>query len=64
MLVGVDSLPGELRCAIDGRAWSVIKSCAVPAEAMEMDIQTQAGTCGDPSCPDDQTSTYVNAQIQ
>jgi len=65
-VVGVEWLPGELIYTIDGRAWSVIKSRAVPAEPMEMDIQTQAGTCGNrwQPCPGNQTPTYVNAQIQ
>lgn len=65
-VVGVEWLPGELIYTIDGRAWSVIKSRAVPSVPMEMDIQTQAGTCGNPwmPCPNDETPTYVNAQIQ
>lgn len=65
-VVGVEWLPGELIYTIDGRPWGIVKSPAVPAQPMEMDIQTQAGTCGNrwQPCPDDQTPTYVNAQVQ
>jgi beta-glucanase (GH16 family) len=62
---GVEWLPGQLIYTIDGRRWGVLRSRAVPAQPMEMDIQTQAGTCGDPAapCPDGGTPAHVNAQI-
>ena len=64
-VLGVEWLPGELIYTVDGRQWAVVKSSAVPAQRMEMDIQTQAGTCGDPSapCPDSSTPARVTAQV-
>lgn len=63
--LGVQWLPSELVYTLDGRAWAVAKGAEVPSEPMELDIQTQAGTCGDPSapCPDATTPPRVNAQI-
>ncbi|MBV9421904.1 MAG: glycoside hydrolase family 16 protein [Solirubrobacterales bacterium] len=64
--VGVEWLPGKLIYTIDGRQWALVWSDAVPDQRMEMDLQTQAGTCGDSyaPCPDAQTPAHVNAQIQ
>lgn len=64
--VGVEWLPGKLIYTIDGRRWAVVRSRAVPAQPMELDLQTQAGTCGVAfaPCPDAQTPAHVNAQIQ
>ena len=64
--VGVEWLPGKLIYTIDGRQWAVVRSGAVPAQPMELDLQTQAGTCGVTfaPCPDAQTPAHVNAQIQ
>jgi hypothetical protein len=63
--LGVEWLPGELVYTLDGRAWARIKGPEVPSEPMELDIQTQAGTCGEPSapCPDAATPRRVNAQV-
>jgi beta-glucanase (GH16 family) len=63
--LGVEWLPGQLIYTIDGRQWAVLKSSAVPAQPMELDIQTQAGTCGEwwAPCPDRHTPQHVNAQI-
>ena len=65
-VVGVEWVPGKLVYTIDGRAWATVRSDAVPDQRMEMDFQTQAGTCGDSSapCPNGQTPAYVDAQIQ
>lgn len=65
-VLGVEWLPGRLVYTIDGRAWARVSSDAVPAQRMEMDLQTQAGTCGqsDAPCPTSQTPAHVNAQIQ
>ena len=48
------------------RAWATVHSSAVPSEPMELDLQTQAGTCGDSyaPCPDRGTPAHVNAQIK
>jgi beta-glucanase (GH16 family) len=64
--VGVEWLPGKLIYTIDGRQWAVLRSTSVPDQPMEMDLQTQAGTCGDPyaPCPDGATPAHVNAQIR
>jgi beta-glucanase (GH16 family) len=64
-VLGVEWTPGRLVYTVDGRWWAVLRSPAVPAQAMEMDLQTQAGTCGDASapCPDSTTPARVSAQI-
>lgn len=64
--LGVEWLPGELVYTIDGRRWAVVRSAQVPAQRMEMDIQTQAGTCGDSSapCPNATTPSHVTAQVR
>jgi beta-glucanase (GH16 family) len=64
-VLGVEWTPGTLVYTIDGRRWAVMRSGAVPAQPMEMDLQTQAGTCGDASapCPDSSTPAHVGAQI-
>jgi beta-glucanase (GH16 family) len=64
-ILGVEWTPRRLVYTIDGRPWAVLKSRAVPAQPMELDIQTQAGTCGDryAPCPDATTPTRVNAQV-
>jgi beta-glucanase (GH16 family) len=64
--VGVEWLPGKLIYTIDDRAWAVVRSRAVPHQPMELDLQTQAGTCGVSwaPCPDRLTPGRVSAQIQ
>jgi beta-glucanase (GH16 family) len=64
-VLGVEWTPGTLVYTIDGRRWAVVKTGAVPSQRMEMDLQTQAGTCGDSSapCPDSSTPARVDAQI-
>jgi beta-glucanase (GH16 family) len=64
-VLGVEWTPGRLVYTVDGRWWAVLRNPAVPAQAMEMDLQTQAGTCGDASapCPDSTTPARVSAQI-
>ena len=65
-VLGVDWLPGKLVYTVDGHAWATVRSDAVPSQHMELDLQTQAGTCGqsDAPCPNAQTPGYVGAQIQ
>jgi beta-glucanase (GH16 family) len=62
---GVEWTPGRLVYTIDGHPWSTVRSRHVPSERMELDIQSQAGTCGDSfaPCPDSSTPKHVNLQI-
>jgi beta-glucanase (GH16 family) len=63
--IGVEWTPKKLVYTLDGRRWGVVRSRDVPAIAMEMDIQTQAGTCGDRyfPCPDSATPARVDMQV-
>jgi beta-glucanase (GH16 family) len=63
--IGVKWTPGSLVYTLDGTRWAAISNSAVPAESMELDLQTQAGTCGDvyAPCPDSTTPAHVNVQI-
>ena len=65
-VLGVEWLPGKLVYTVDGHTWATVRGGAVPSQHMEMDLQTQAGTCGqsDAPCPNTQTPGYVGAQIQ
>ena len=51
---------------MDGASAVILVSPAVPGQQMEMDVQTQAGTCGDAyaPCPDAGTPAHVDAQIK
>jgi beta-glucanase (GH16 family) len=62
---GVEWTPGKLVYTLDGRRWAVVRSREVPAQAMELDIQSQAGTCGDVyrPCPDSSTPPHVDLQV-
>jgi beta-glucanase (GH16 family) len=64
-VVGVEWTPGRLVYTLDGHRWATVTSHAVPAQAMELDVQAQAGTCGDvyDPCPGPETPAHVNAQI-
>lgn len=63
--VGVEWTPGRLVYTLDGRRWATVHSPAVPAEPMELDLQTQAGTCREASapCPDATTPARVSVEI-
>jgi beta-glucanase (GH16 family) len=63
--VGVEWSPGRLVYTLDGAVWDTLSSPQVPAQPMEMDIQTQAGTCGqvETPCPDASTPDHVNLQV-
>jgi beta-glucanase (GH16 family) len=63
--MGIEWTPGKLVYTLDGRPWSTVTSAHVPAEPMELDIQTQAGTCGDPyaPCPDSTTPAHVDMLV-
>jgi beta-glucanase (GH16 family) len=62
---GVEWTPGKLVYTIDGKPWATMSNSNVPSQTMEMDIQTQAGTCGDvwAPCPDSTTPAHVNGQV-
>ena len=63
--VGVEWTPRRLVYTLDGRRWATVRSKYVPSIRMELDIQSQAGTCGDryAPCPDGTTPDHVNLQI-
>jgi beta-glucanase (GH16 family) len=63
--VGVVWRPTKLVYYLDGSPWATVDSIHVPSQPMEMDVQTQAGTCGDQwaPCPDSTTPAYVNMQV-
>jgi beta-glucanase (GH16 family) len=63
--IGVAWTPGQLNYILDNRVWATVRSFNVPNSPMEMDAQTQAGTCGDQTapCPDQTTPAHVNMQI-
>ena len=64
-VLGVRWTPRRLVYTLDGRAWATIRSAHVPAERMEFDMQTQAGTCGDryAPCPDSTTPAKVTMEV-
>ncbi len=64
-VLGVEWTPGSLVYTLDSRPWAVIRTRAVPASPMELDLQAQTGTCGDhfAPCPDASTPKRVDAQI-
>jgi beta-glucanase (GH16 family) len=64
-VVGVQWTPGALVYTLDGHRWATVHSPAVPSQPMELDIQAQAGTCGDryAPCPDPTTPPRVNLQV-
>ena len=63
--VGVEWTPGRLVYTLDGRRWATLRTRHVPKLKMELDIQSQAGTCGDKfaPCPDHTTPDHVNLQV-
>jgi beta-glucanase (GH16 family) len=63
--IGVAWTPGRLVYTLDGRAWATVRSAHVPREPMELDLQTQAGTCGDryAPCPGASTPPRVTMEV-
>jgi beta-glucanase (GH16 family) len=63
--LGVEWTPGRLVYTFDGHPWAVVADPNVPDEPMEMDLQTQAGTCGVryAPCPDSTTPQQVRMQV-
>jgi beta-glucanase (GH16 family) len=64
-VVGVEWSPRRLVYTLDGRRWAKVESPHVPNEPMEMDMQTQAGTCGVKAapCPTRSTPRRVDMEI-
>ena len=64
-VVGVEWSPRRLVYTLDGRRWAKVRSPHVPNEPMEMDMQTQAGTCGIKAapCPTSTTPKRVDMEI-
>jgi beta-glucanase (GH16 family) len=64
-VLGVEWTPRTLVYTLDGRPWATVRSAHVPAEKMELDLQTQAGTCGDryAPCPDATTPARVTMEV-
>lgn len=62
--MGVEWTPGQLVYTIDGRPWARMTGDAVPAEPMELDLQTQAGTPGDPWTPAPNAETPPEVDLQ
>lgn len=64
-VMGVQWTPGKLVYTLDGRPWATVLSRHVPSAPMELDLQTQAGTCGDhyTPCPDSSTPARVDMQV-
>jgi beta-glucanase (GH16 family) len=62
---GVEWTPNRLVYTLDGRRWATVRGKHVPRMRMELDIQAQAGTCGDryAPCPDSTTPKRVTLQI-
>jgi beta-glucanase (GH16 family) len=63
--MGVEWTPDRLGYTLDGRVWATVRHRAVPREPMELDLQTQAGTCGDryAPCPDATTPARVTMHV-
>ncbi|HWD08575.1 MAG TPA: glycoside hydrolase family 16 protein, partial [Actinomycetota bacterium] len=63
--LGVQWTPTSLVYTIDGATWATMTGPGIPNVAMEMDLQMQAGACGDPytPCPDATTPSNVNMDV-
>jgi beta-glucanase (GH16 family) len=63
--LGVEWTPGLLVYTLDGATWARMPTSHVPSEPMELDIQAQAGTCGDryQPCPDATTPPRVDLAV-
>lgn len=64
-VMGVEWTPGRIVYTLDGHRWASVRGRHVPAEPMELDIQSQAGTCGVAyaPCPDATTPARVDLQV-
>jgi hypothetical protein len=62
--IGVEWLPHRLTYTLDGAPWAEMTGDAVPSEPMELDLQTQAGTLGDPWTPAPGIDTPPEVDLQ
>jgi beta-glucanase (GH16 family) len=63
--MGITWTPRRLVYTLDGRGWATVRGAKVPHERMELDLQAQAGTCGDrwAPCPGASTPAHVTLRI-
>lgn len=61
--LGLEWTPNNLNFTLDGSTWATISNNNVPDVPMELDMQTQAGTCGEDPCPDSSTPPRVDMQV-
>jgi beta-glucanase (GH16 family) len=64
--IGVQWTPQRLVYTLDGRTWARLKSDHVPSRPMVLDMQSQAGTCGQRyfPCPDRTTPRDVVLEVR
>jgi beta-glucanase (GH16 family) len=63
--VGVEWTKGKVVYTLDGKAWGSVVSANVPSGPMDLAIQTETGTCGDPwlTCPNATTPSRVDLDV-
>jgi hypothetical protein len=64
--LGVEWTPGKIVYTLNDKAWATVTGASVPHTAMNLAIQTQAGTCGSwagASCPNSTTPAHVDMQV-
>lgn len=62
--VGVEWSPGRVTFTIDNRAWGTINTPVVPSGAMNLGIQTEAGSCKQgTTCLDSTTPRVTNLDV-
>jgi hypothetical protein len=64
-VMGVEWTPGKLVYTLDGQPWATLSNSNVPSVPMEMDMQSEAGTCGVgwAPCPNGTTPPLVQTQV-
>jgi beta-glucanase (GH16 family) len=63
--VGLEWTPGKAVFTLDGEPWGTVEGPQVPAEPMDLALQTQAWYCGHgwEACPDETTPERVDLEI-
>jgi beta-glucanase (GH16 family) len=63
--IGVEWMPQRVSYTLDGTPWATVTGDVVPSQPMELDLQTQAGTVGDPwtPAPGPDTPPEVDMQV-
>jgi beta-glucanase (GH16 family) len=64
--MGVEWTPSKVVYTMNGQPWATVTGSSVPHTAMNLAIQTQAGTCGSwagATCPDSTTPAHVDMQV-